>query len=185
MNAFTNVCLLDRPRNHKNINWLGDRAKIGNFLMSAVWSYNEFYSRISSLLIKQAKRLKMPLSMALGSLIDVETEEPSATQIMTKMVRMPPKPPKAAPKPKTTKGEAQRRREIEHQTAAASSEDEPDDDSQLRFQEAHGSRLFRQGKPRAVLEVKSPNIPTAMYEARLRGYDKAAAKENTSKLPKK
>jgi hypothetical protein len=49
---------------------------------------------------------------------------------------MPPKPPKAAPKPKTTKGEAQRTREIEHQTVVASSEDEPDDDTQIRFQEA-------------------------------------------------
>ena len=50
------------------------------------------------------------------------------------------------------------------------SEDELDD-TQIRFQEAHGARLFRQGKPRAVLEVKSPNIPMAIYEARLRGYD--------------
>ena len=33
------------------------------------------------------------------------------------------------------------------------------DDTQIRFQEAHGARLFRQGKPRALLEVKSPNIP--------------------------
>jgi hypothetical protein len=29
------------------------------------------------------------------------------------------------------------------------------------------------------------NISTAIYEARLRGYDKAAAKENTSKVSKK
>ena len=93
------------------------------------------------------------------------------------MVRMPPKPPKATPKPKTTKGEAQQRREIEHQTAAASSEPEVED-AQVRFQEAHGAHLFRQGKPRALLEVKSPNIPTAIYEARLRGYDRAkTAKE--------
>jgi hypothetical protein len=99
---------------------------------------------------------------------------------------MPPKPPKAAPKPKTTKGEAQRTREIEHQTAAASSEDEPDDDTEeIRFQEAHGARLFRQGKPRALLEVKSPNIPPAIYEARLRGYDRASSKEPTSKVRKK
>jgi hypothetical protein len=42
----------------------------------------------------------------------------------------------------------------------------------------HGARLFRQGKPRALLEVKSPEILTAVYEARLRGYDRAkAAKE--------
>jgi hypothetical protein len=61
---------------------------------------------------------------------------------------------------------------------STSSEDELDD-TQVRFQEAHGSRLFRQGKPRAVLEVKSPHIPTAIYEARLRGYDRASAKEPT------
>jgi hypothetical protein len=71
------------------------------------------------------------------------------------MVRMPTEPPpKATHKPKTTKGEAQRRREIESQTAAASSEPELDD-TQVRFQEAHGARLFRQGKPRALLEVES------------------------------
>jgi hypothetical protein len=46
------------------------------------------------------------------------------------------------------------------------------DDFQIRFQEAHGARLFRQGKPRAVLEVKSPDISMAIYEARLRGYDR-------------
>jgi hypothetical protein len=62
---------------------------------------------------------------------------------------------------------------------STSSEDELDD-TQVRFQEAHGARLFRQGKPRALLEVKSPNIPTAIYEARLRGYDRAkTAKEPT------
>jgi hypothetical protein len=43
---------------------------------------------------------------------------------------------------------------------STSSEDELYD-TQIRFQEAHGARLFRQGKPRAVLEVKSPNIPEA------------------------
>jgi hypothetical protein len=59
---------------------------------------------------------------------------------------------------------------------SASSGDELDD-FQIRFQQAHGARLFRQGKPRAVLEAKSPNIPTAIYEARLRGYDRAAAKD--------
>jgi hypothetical protein len=60
------------------------------------------------------------------------------------------------------------------------SSDEELDDTQVRFQEAHGSRLFRQGKPRAVLEVKCPNIPTAIYEARLRGYDRAkTAKERS------
>jgi hypothetical protein len=40
------------------------------------------------------------------------------------------------------------------------------------------------GKPRAVLEVKSANIPTAIYEARLRGYDRAASKEAASKVRK-
>jgi hypothetical protein len=58
----------------------------------------------------------------------------------------------------------------------APSDDELDD-FQIRFQEAHGARLFRQGKPRALLEVKSPEIPTAIYEARLRGYDRAATKD--------
>jgi hypothetical protein len=47
------------------------------------------------------------------------------------MIRMPPEPPKATPKPKTTKGEAQRR-EMERQMAAASSEDELDH-TQIRF----------------------------------------------------
>jgi hypothetical protein len=71
------------------------------------------------------------------------------------MVRMPTEPPpKATRKPKTTKGETQRRPEIEHQTAAASSEPELAD-TQIRFQEAHGAHLFRQCKPRAVLEVES------------------------------
>jgi hypothetical protein len=60
-----------------------------------------------------------------------------------------------------------------------------DDQIETRFQEAHGVYVFREGKPRAVLEVKSPNISTAIYEARLRGYDRAAAKENTSKAQKK
>jgi hypothetical protein len=53
---------------------------------------------------------------------------------------------------------------------STSSEDELDD-TQIRFQEAHGARLFRLGKPRAVLEVKRPDISSAVYEARLRGYD--------------
>ena len=34
------------------------------------------------------------------------------------------------------------------------------------------ANLFRQGKPRALLEVKSPNIRTVIDEARLRGYDR-------------
>jgi hypothetical protein len=49
----------------------------------------------------------------------------------------------------------------------------PDDQLEIHFQEAHGARLFRKGTPRAILEVKSPHIPTAIYEARLRGYDEA------------
>jgi hypothetical protein len=66
-----------------------------------------------------------------------------------------------------------------------SSSDDQLDDTQVRFQEAHGARLFRQGKPRAVLEVKSPNIPTAIFEARLRGYDQAkTAKERPSPVRK-
>ena len=67
---------------------------------------------------------------------------------------------------------------------SASSDDELDD-FQIRFQQAHGARLFRQGKPRALLEVKSPEISTAVYEARLRGYDRAAAKERPSQVEKK
>jgi hypothetical protein len=66
----------------------------------------------------------------------------------------------------------------------ASSDDELDD-FQIRFQAAHGARLFRQGKPRALLEVKSPDIPLVVYEARLRGYDRAAAKERASQVEKK
>jgi hypothetical protein len=59
---------------------------------------------------------------------------------------------------------------------SASSDDELDE-TQIRFQEAHGERLFRQGEPRALLEVKSPNIRTVIDEAWLRGYDRAATKE--------
>jgi hypothetical protein len=51
------------------------------------------------------------------------------------------------------------------------------DETQIQFQEAFGARLFRLGKPRALLEVKSPSIPTAMYEARQRGYDRAKAEK--------
>jgi hypothetical protein len=50
-----------------------------------------------------------------------------------------------------------------------------DEELEDRFQEAHGAYVFREGKPRAVLEVKSPNISTAIYEARLRGYDRPRA----------
>ena len=55
------------------------------------------------------------------------------------------------------------------------SENDQSDETPIRFQEAFGARVFRQGKPRAVLEVKSPDILTAIYEARLRGYDQAKA----------
>jgi hypothetical protein len=59
--------------------------------------------------------------------------------------------------------------------------DDQIDETQIRFQEAFGARLFRWGKPRALLEVKSPSIPTAMYEARLRGYDRAAQAKRSEK----
>jgi hypothetical protein len=48
-------------------------------------------------------------------------------------------------------------------------------DFQIRFQEAHGARLFRQGKPRAPLEVESPSVSAAVHDARLRGYDRASS----------
>jgi hypothetical protein len=50
------------------------------------------------------------------------------------------------------------------------------DATDIQFQEAFGARLFRQGKPRATLELKGTEVPTAIYEARLRGYDRAEAK---------
>ena len=60
-----------------------------------------------------------------------------------------------------------------------------DDEIENRFQEEHGAYVFQVGKPRAVLEVKSPNISTAIYEARLRGYDRAKmAKERSSEARK-
>ena len=55
------------------------------------------------------------------------------------------------------------------------SENDQSDETPIRFQEAFGARVFRQGKPRAVLEVKGADILTAIYEARLRGYDQAKA----------
>jgi hypothetical protein len=58
-----------------------------------------------------------------------------------------------------------------------SPEDDQFEESDILFQEAFGARLFRQGKPRALLEVRSPSIPTALYEARLRGYDRARAEK--------
>jgi hypothetical protein len=62
-----------------------------------------------------------------------------------------------------------------------------DEELEARFQEAHGAYVFREGKPRALLEVKSPKISTAIYEARLRGYDRAAkaAKDHPSLVRKK
>jgi hypothetical protein len=47
------------------------------------------------------------------------------------------------------------------------------DDVRIPFQEARGARLFGHGKSRAVLEVKRPDNSAAVYEARLRGYDRA------------
>ena len=64
----------------------------------------------------------------------------------------------------------------------ASSDDELDD-FQIRFQQAHGARLFRQGKPRALLEVKSPDVPTAIYEARLRAMTGRPPKTKTKSGP--
>jgi hypothetical protein len=58
----------------------------------------------------------------------------------------------------------------------ASSEDDQSYETAIRFQEAYGERVFRQGKPRAVLEVRRPDILTTIYEARLRGYDGAKAR---------
>ena len=60
-----------------------------------------------------------------------------------------------------------------------------DDELEIRFQEAHGAHLFREGKPREVLEVKRPQISKMIYEARLRGYDRArTAKERPSQVRK-
>jgi hypothetical protein len=61
----------------------------------------------------------------------------------------------------------------------------PDDQLEIHFQEAHGARLFRKGTPRAILEVKSPHIPTAIYEARLRGYDEAKERSVVDKRREK
>jgi hypothetical protein len=44
---------------------------------------------------------------------------------------------------------------------------------------------FRKGTPRAILEVKSPHIPTAIYEARLRGYDEAKERSAVRKRREK
>jgi hypothetical protein len=61
------------------------------------------------------------------------------------------------------------------------SSDDQSDETEIRFQEAHGARLFRKGTPRAILEVKSSHIPTEIYEARLRGYDEAKERSAVSK----
>ena len=53
--------------------------------------------------------------------------------------------------------------------------DDQRDETDIQFQEAFGARLFRRGKPRAVLEVKSVDTPLAFHDARLRGYDRAKA----------
>jgi len=58
------------------------------------------------------------------------------------------------------------------------SSDDQSDETQIRFQKALGARVFRQGEPRSLLELRSSDIPTATFEARLRGYYRAkAAKE--------
>ena len=55
------------------------------------------------------------------------------------------------------------------------------DETDILFQEAFGARLFRRGKPRAVLEVKSADTSLAFHDARLRGYDRAKAREHPQK----
>jgi hypothetical protein len=57
------------------------------------------------------------------------------------------------------------------------------DETDILFQEAFGARLFRQGKPRAALEVKSVDTSLAVHDARLRGYDRAKAAAESA--PKK
>jgi hypothetical protein len=53
--------------------------------------------------------------------------------------------------------------------------EDDNDETDIRFQEMHGARICRKGGPHAILEVKSPHIPTWMHEARLRGYDREKA----------
>ena len=55
------------------------------------------------------------------------------------------------------------------------------DETDILFQEAFGARLFRRGKPRAALEIKSPDISLAFHDARLRGYDRAKAAAESAK----
>ncbi len=56
-----------------------------------------------------------------------------------------------------------------------------DDETDILFQEAFGARLFRRGRPRAALEVKSADISLAFHDARLRGYDRAKAAADSAK----
>jgi hypothetical protein len=56
--------------------------------------------------------------------------------------------------------------------------DHEPDEKDILFQEAFGARLFRRGKPRAVLEVKSADTSLAVHDARLRGYRAKAAAES-------
>lgn len=55
------------------------------------------------------------------------------------------------------------------------------DETDILFQEAFGARLFRRGKPRAALEVKSADTPLAFHDARLRGCDRAKAAAESAK----
>ena len=56
-----------------------------------------------------------------------------------------------------------------------------DDETDILFQEAFGARLFRRGRPRAALEVKSADTSLAFHDARLRGYDRAKAAAESAK----
>jgi hypothetical protein len=54
-------------------------------------------------------------------------------------------------------------------------------ETDIRFQEAFGARLFWRGKPRAVLEVKSADTSLAFHDARLRRHDRAKAAAESTK----
>jgi hypothetical protein len=56
------------------------------------------------------------------------------------------------------------------------------DETDILFQEAFGARMFRRGKPRAVLEVKSADTSLSFHDARLRGYDRAKAAAESAKI---
>ena len=60
---------------------------------------------------------------------------------------------------------------------STSSDDELDDFSNPFSAGTCSAPLQARQAAHALLEVKSPNVPTAIYEARLRGYDWAAAKD--------